>query len=364
MQNGSTSLSAENAELRAALRACEARFSRFLEAEANACLFLDRDLKCLCLNEAAASLIGIPIESARGKPLRELVPGIESTPRYASYLEVLAGRGTIGDEDYSPGGPFGERRFRAKAFRAADGLGLIWSDITAEKRTEERLSASQSEIGTLASHLLQAREDERKRVAREIHDELGQSLTAIDMELRWMAHRHEDAPQAIRLRIDAMLAQTAGALGTLRRIVSDLRPGVLDQLGLRAAIEWYAADFSRRTMIDAKAGIGIDEGHIGERTATALFRITQEAMTNAARHARASRIEISLREEEGAIRLEVSDDGVGITEAQASGPDTFGIQGMRERARELGGDASVKGEAGRGTWLSAVIPLPPEGRLP
>jgi signal transduction histidine kinase len=197
-----------------------------------------------------------------------------------------------------------------------------------------------------------------------MHDELGQILTGLDLELRWMLRKHSAVPQAVRERMNGVLELSELAIKTVQRISSELRPGILDHLGLKAAIEWLSDDFSKRLMLIVAAKVEARESLMGERTSLALFRITQEALTNVARHARASSAEVSIRENGGVIELEVRDDGVGITEAQASGPGAFGLMGIRERAHELGGETSIRGEAGKGTCLSVVIPLPPQGELP
>lgn len=341
----------------------ESSFRILVDSVPDACIILDKDLNYVYFNPAAEKSSGLSLESARGKALA-MPEGDGAVEWRRAYREVLRTGVPLILEDVVLGGCFGGRRFSMRAIKIGGKLGVIWTDISAEREVEEKLMATQAELRSLASHLLQVREDERRQVSREIHDELGQALTAIDMELRFMARKHDSSPSETRSRIDAILGQSAETLKVVQRIASELRPGVLDHLGLGAAIEWLARDFSQRSGIEAAAEIGIDESLIGEKTATALFRITQEAMTNAARHAHASKVGISLRQRAKRIELEVSDDGIGITDAQASGPRAFGLLGIRERARELGGESAIRGEPGAGTRLSVAIPIPAEGKLP
>jgi two-component system, NarL family, sensor histidine kinase UhpB len=233
-------------------------------------------------------------------------------------------------------------------------------------RVERGIAASDSEprLRALASYQLQIREDEDKRIAREMHDELGQALCFIDMGLRLLARNDDDGLALRRERIQELIDQSTLAIKALQRISSELRPAVLDHLGLSAAIDWLARETARKGALEVRAEVQIDETKMGKKAATALFRIAQEAMTNVMRHSKASRARLLLREEGKAIELLIEDDGVGVTEAQTRGPAAFGILGMRERAREFGGDLSVEGRPGKGTRVCASLPLRDDGKLP
>jgi signal transduction histidine kinase len=230
--------------------------------------------------------------------------------------------------------------------------------------SEAKFSSAEAELRALAQHILDVREDERKSVARELHDELGQALTAIEMELRAMARARKDLGEAQRKRLGELLFTTNQTIRSVQRLCSELRPAVLDRLGLQAAIEWLAEDTSSRCALIASSKVGIREAAIGPRASIALFRITQETLTNVVRHAKASSFAIELQDTGQAVRLLVRDDGVGISEAEATAPGSFGILGIRERARSLGGSVTLRGEAGRGTTLEVSIPFPADGRLP
>jgi signal transduction histidine kinase len=204
----------------------------------------------------------------------------------------------------------------------------------------------------LSDRTEEIREDERAGIAREIHDHLGQALTALKMDIAWVARRLHD-PETVRTKLDEMSRDADEVIASIRRISAELRPGILDDLGLEAAIEWQAEEFAARTGIrcdvDAKLDIAVER-----RQATAVFRIFQEALTNVARHAGATRVRVALGLEGGRLRLEVEDDGVGIPQAAETG---LGLLGMRERARRVGGEWTIRRTEPRGTVVTLVVPL-------
>jgi PAS domain S-box-containing protein len=229
-------------------------------------------------------------------------------------------------------------------------------DVTERHRAEDRLREALESARRLAAGLERAREAERTRIARELHDELGQSLTGLKMDLAWMRPRLAEDP-ALGARLAAMLELTDATVAVVRRIAGELRPGVLDDLGLAAAMRWQARQFAQRAgvrvVVDATDGLALDP----ER-ATALFRIFQEALTNVARHAAATAVRVRVAQEGGAVVLEVADDGRGITPDEARGSDgSLGLIGMRERAEAWGGGVAFAGEPGRGTTVTVRIPV-------
>jgi len=230
-------------------------------------------------------------------------------------------------------------------------------DVTELRLADEQLRLSQQKLRNLTAYHLEVREEERARIAREIHDVLGQTLTALKLDvssLREMVARRE--PSA-----DGRLQEIAGLLDTaikdVRRLASELRPVVLDQLGLPAAVEWLAGDFQRRTGIDCRVRAHLPDTTLPADVSTGLFRILQEALTNVARHSGASRVEVTLQQASRIVYLEVTDNGKGLPEAAHAGQGSLGILGMRERALLLGGFIELKGETGKGTKLTAWVPL-------
>ncbi len=215
------------------------------------------------------------------------------------------------------------------------------------------------QLRALSARADAVREEERTAVAREIHDQLGQALTALKMDIAWVARRTrgEPAPDAILAKLDAMSRLTDGIIDDVRRISAELRPGVLDDLGLVAAIEWQAGEFEERTGTTCvvRADVGSIE-RFERNLSTAVFRIFQEALTNVARHAEATHVEVEIRCRDGSVELEVRDDGKGIPDEAISSPSSLGLLGMRERARRLGGSIALSRGA-RGTSFSVVVPM-------
>lgn len=212
------------------------------------------------------------------------------------------------------------------------------------------------QLRALSERIEAIREDERTGIAREIHDELGQSLTVLKMDIAWIARRLESGAQ-IHTKLEDMSRTTDEIISAVRRISAELRPGILDDLGLAAAIEWQSEEFAARTGIRCEVHTSVDDTRIERGLATAVFRIFQEAITNVARHADASRIEVTLRIARATLHLEVGDDGVGMPEVAFARP-SLGLLGMRERARRLGGDCSVRRREPCGTLVVLDLPIP------
>jgi signal transduction histidine kinase len=227
-------------------------------------------------------------------------------------------------------------------------------DVTERKAAENALLCSREQLRSLARRLTAIREEERTRISREIHDELGQALTALKLDLAWL-RSHGDA--AARDRIAVMVELLDGTMWAVRRIANDLRPGVLDHLGLAAAIAWQAEQFGARTGVECRVRIEGDPGALDEHRSTALFRVFQEGLTNVARHARARRVVILLRCRDGSVELTLGDDGRGISEAEEARPGSLGLVGMRERARECGGVMRIRPRRRGGTVLTVCLPL-------
>jgi len=216
--------------------------------------------------------------------------------------------------------------------------------------------AARRQLRDLASYLQNIREEERTRIAREIHDEFGQMMTALKMDLAWLRKRlPQDEPDLLR-KADAMSEAIDETLQDVRRIASELRPGILDDLGLAAAIEWQAETFSERSGIVCELHLDEEGDHLDRQLVTALFRILQEALTNVARHARASRVRVGLDVAPIEVTLTVRDDGRGITEKELTDGESLGLMGMRERAHTLGGSVTFEGHPNGGTSVTTRIP--------
>lgn len=248
----------------------------------------------------------------------------------------------------------------ARAVRDDEG-GLLYIDgfaldVTERKRAERNLSRSREQLRNLARRQEQAREDERTRIAREIHDELGQLITVLHMDLNWLSSRLDPEDSEIQDRTRSM-AETVGLIQkTVRRIAAELRPGMLDDLGLAAAVEWLAKEFQNRTGIACDLRIAPQDMDLERDRATALFRIAQEALTNIMRHAEATQVGIELTLDRGQVRLKVQDNGRGISREEMDDASSLGIIGIRERVHFLGGRAAIKGGPD-GTTVKVRLPL-------
>ncbi|MDX2090138.1 MAG: histidine kinase [Kofleriaceae bacterium] len=211
------------------------------------------------------------------------------------------------------------------------------------------------QLRALSERIEATREEERTGIAREIHDELGQALTALKLDLAWIARRRGDDP-AISGKLREMMSSTDDLIATVRRISSELRPGILDDVGLAAAIEWQAEEFHRRTGIHSTVSSALGDVQLERGLATAVFRIFQEAITNVARHASASAIFVDLRLERGRLKLDIADDGIGLPDSPPR-IGALGLLGMRERARRLDGECVITRREPRGTLVSLTVPL-------
>jgi signal transduction histidine kinase len=218
----------------------------------------------------------------------------------------------------------------------------------------ERLKESEDKLRRLAAHLISVREEERAHIAREIHDELGQVLTGIKMEVGWLQKRLTEP--ALLEKCDSMAKLIDSSVQTVRKIATGLRPEMLDDMGLIAAVAWQAKEFQKRTGIRCRTKLPA-ESKFDLDISTTAFRIFQEILTNVARHSRATRVDIELELTPEALRLEVCDNGVGIPNSDLNGRKSLGLLGMRERALLFGGEVSISGTPGQGTRVAVSIPI-------
>jgi PAS domain S-box-containing protein len=224
---------------------------------------------------------------------------------------------------------------------------------------EKELKSSQKQLRDLTSHLQAVREDERTSISREIHDELGQSMTALKMDLFWIKDKYSDHG-AIYEKSKAMLSQIDEVIRTVKKIITELRPGILDHLGISAAVEWQAAEFQKMSGIRCGVVTVPEEIILSKELSTNIFRIFQEILTNVMRHARATHVKVLFEKKDGRVIFNVEDNGKGITDKQIFNPSSFGIIGMRERIHAMNGDIRISGAPDKGTSISINIPLPAE----
>lgn len=352
-----------------ALRESEERFRQLAENIREVFWLRSPDLRqLLYVSPLCEKVCGkLPEESfAQGIDLDVVHP--EDRERVAKLFRKCAGQEF--EIEYRISTKDGEVRWlrdRGFPIRNAQGeiyrIGGVAEDITDRKEAEERLKANSEQLRALSASLQSAREAEATRIAHQIHDDMGGVLTALKWELEAlekMIHEPGDRARlkaAMQTKLAAMLSLTDTTINVVRRIASELRPSILDDLGLMEACEWQAEQFEARTGIECRCDCALQGDGLGEREATAVFRIFQEALTNILRHAQATRVNIAMKEEGGAFVLSVADNGRGITDAEKLSRSALGILSMQERAHLIGGEVEISGEKGVGTILQVRVPL-------
>jgi PAS domain S-box-containing protein len=288
--------------------------------------------------------------------VRSTVKGaIANKERYSFYYRVLRPDGT-------------ERIVHSRGSVLTDGRGEpirvfgATQDVTELRQAENDLKATAEQLRALSASLQSAREQESTRIARELHDELGGALTALRWGLEEVGGVISEATEstqlsALRKKIETMTTLTGTTLDTIRRLASELRPMALDELGLVEAAEWQSRQFQTRTGIAVEYECSQEKVDLNSEQSTAVFRILQEALTNVLRHAQATKVTITVKQESGEFFLAIRDNGKGITESEKSGLHSLGLLGMRERAHLIGAQIDIAGIEGKGTLVTMRIPI-------
>ena len=346
------------------LRQSEARYRRIVETTGEGIWTINDQDKIDYVNRRGAEMLGYKPDEMLGRaPVEFLFP--EDIPENLDKVQPSA---------------LSERRSTDFRMRRKDGSTLwihctsvpiyadngdylgrlaMGTDMTDSKMAQDALRISEERYRELSSHLQSIAEAERTRIAREIHDELGARLTAVKMDVSWCADQLVKQKAVPTTRLTAILDHVDQAIHMVRRIATDLRPSILDHLGLWAAIDWLVQDIAERTGIRADLTFDPAEPVVDpdETRATALFRIVQEALTNVARHSHAAQMKIHVRASQDEIMIEIKDDGVGITEEQILGTKSYGIRGMAERIGAYRGEFIISGLPSFGTTLNVRIPM-------
>jgi signal transduction histidine kinase len=230
-----------------------------------------------------------------------------------------------------------------------------------KKEIERQLFLSSRQLRALSARLQSIREEERTRIAREIHDELGQTLTGLRLDIAYLEGKlklyGEIDKDLLKSQLESMISLVDSSIQNVRRIATELRPQVLDDLGLIPALEWQTAEFQSRTKINCTLKTNVEDIQIDPDRSTALFRILQESLTNVARHSNASEVNVELQATGNNLILTVADNGKGIAEMNIPSLKSLGLLGMRERAHMLGGMLNIKGLPGQGTIVSVELPI-------
>jgi len=350
----------------------EARFQTMINSVQDYAIFmLDAQGRVATWNTGAARLKGytaeeiigqhfscfyLPEDAQRGEPEHNL-----SLARQAGHYESEGWRVR---KDHT--------RFWANvvitAVRGADGdligYAKVTRDLTERKRMEDALRDSREQLRQLSAHLEKAREEERARIAREIHDELGGTLTGLKMDVVQLRRHTSQLEHGAGEKLDELSQSIDHTVETVRRIASELRPAILDDFGLLAAMEWQLGEFERRSGIRCHWHSDSLDLKLEPDAAIAVFRVFQESLTNIARHAQASEVQVTVAVADDRLQLTIQDNGIGITSEQTRGTRSLGLVGMRERMGPLGGTVEIQGQAGQGTRVQVTVPLPPLTLVP
>ena len=234
---------------------------------------------------------------------------------------------------------------------------ITFENITYRKQFEKELEISRGRLRDLSMHLQTVREKERTRIARELHDELGQLLTALNTGIILLKKKIPAEQPQLQEQAKSMKELIDMTMQTVKRIYMDLRPGMLDHLGLAVAMEWQCQEFEKRTGIRCLVEVEPEDLMPDKDLSITIFRILQETLTNVARHSRAKQVKVSLREAEDDLELVVVDNGRGIREEEIHKPKSFGLLGIRERVDFRGGELKISGKKGKGTTVTVRLPI-------
>ena len=330
-----------------------------LDSAMDGIISVDEAQTIVMYNRAAERIFGWPSDQVLGQPLARLMPA-RFRAGHGQHVARFALTGVtsrrMGDRTVICGLRASGEEFPMDAsisqLVSAEGrlFTVILRDVTERVRAQQERSAFAA-----AAHTI--REEEKSKVARELHDELAQSLTALKMDTNWVRDNVAVAPQQALQKLDEMMVLIDGAVASTRRIASDLRPLLLDDLGLVPAIEWLAGNFSQRHGVACRLSVAEDL-ELQEPYATAVFRMVQESLVNVAKHAGATQVDVRVELRDGKILLEVSDDGKGFDVAVPRRPGSLGLMGLHERAELLQGTVTLTSTPGAGTRVDIRMPLP------
>jgi len=339
------------------LQGADHTYRVFVERMNEGAVVLSRDHTILHCNRRFAGFLGVPLQNVIGSSMQDLV-WPDDKARLDALLRSAARKNCRGEIRLQSRKVvplpvhFSLSPLRLGNTRA---ICLIASDLSETKRAEQELRASSEQLRNLAARLVSVREEEQARISREVHDELGQALTAVKMDLAWLAGRLPRTNSQMLERIRATRQLAARTIQSVRRISTELRPDVLD-LGLAAAVEWEVQEFQARSGIHCTVRLLTKEVFAPD-VSTTLFRILQETLTNVARHAKATRVEVVLQKQRDRMVLRIRDNGRGFDPKNPALSKSLGLLGMRERAAILSGAVSISSAPGTGTTVTAWIPL-------
>ena len=345
------------------IKESQQRLSSHLNNTPLGSIFWDIDFKVIEWNSSAEQIFGYSKEEALGKhPYKLIVPKEiqgQIDDVFNHLLTQTGGTRSV-NENVTKGG----KRILCDWYNVVitdldgkvTGVASLVDDITERKEIERKLKESRNQLRSLAERLQMIREEERATVSREIHDDLGQTLTALKMDISWMKKNSGMTEEMRASQMDVMLGLTDSAIQTVKRIATELRPGILDDLGLVSAIEWQTKEFQNRSGIKCNFEIMVDEFTIEDEISIAVFRIFQESLTNIARHSQATKVEVTIKKAGDFLLVEISDNGVGISKEQINSSKSLGLIGMNERVSVFRGKLTISRKANGGTVVRVYIP--------
>ena len=342
------------------LHASEEKYRLFFENSLDGILLTNSKGEIYAANPSACEIFGMTEEEICTSGRKAILD--ESDPNWAIFIDERSRTGKAKAElrHYRKDGTVFLAEVASVKFRNAVGetrTNTIIRDITERKRVEAEVQESYEQIRSLTAHLQNVREEERTHIAREIHDELGQQLTVMKMDISWMKKKIvAGEATAVPPKMDELMEILDGTVASVRRISTELRPSLLDDIGLIATIEWQAELFTKRTGIPVKLAIANDL-QIPDEHATGLFRIIQESLTNIVRHANASQIVIHLENNKKEFILYIEDDGAGFDMYQSTQAKTLGLLGMKERTLMMKGEFLIESKPNSGTKVKVRVPL-------
>jgi PAS domain S-box-containing protein len=348
------------------LRESESRLGLFIEHAPAALAMFDKRMCYLRASRRWRADYGLGDRDLNDVSHYDVFPEVPEEWKEA-HRRGMAGEVVRADADRFQRADGSEQWIRWEVFPWRDaegqvgGIVIFSEDITQRKQAEaalfenQKMAMQREQLHALAVRQQRAREEERTKVSRDLHDQIGQILTAIKMDVTWMGRRLAKTQGPVRERLAGTVELINDGIRSVRRICTGLRPGVLDDLGLAAAIEWQANEFASRTGIPCQVSATSGDLHLDGEQATAFFRIFQECLTNVSRHAKARSVRVSLHMEGGNLLMVVRDDGKGFRESEASG--SLGILGMKERALVCGGDLQISSSPGNGTTVTLSVPI-------
>lgn len=354
---GTTTDITERKKAEAEIEKSEKRFRNTMDKMLEGVQIYDYNWNCLYVNDAVTRQGPYSKEQIQSLTLMQNYPGIENTELFKIF-ETCKTDKLSRHIEYEFTFPNGSKSwFELSIQPNPEGLFILSVDISERKKAQEVMKETSEQLRQLTAHLLNVREEERKRIGREIHDELGQQLTAIKMDVSWIDKKTAPENETVKTKLKNVITLLDGGNQSIRRILNELRPVILDDYGLLEALKWQGQQFTKNTGIPITFKTTETQIKVAEEIATCVFRVFQEALTNITRYANAGKVVISLDIDDDHVLLNIEDDGKGFDPELTKAKKSFGILGMKERVVSLNGDFDLVTAPGKGTKLRISLPL-------